>query len=247
MTSREGLNRPRLRPTAPIGSQVFTRLGRATPVNPPSAALLPTASTSVSTTVMQNSGNVRLGRNINNATSNLDVDANTIIDVAIIDTNSITSTITSFDAEQFRSEIKANGHDEKRLEQLILNAISYFLMTSKRPSQQIADYSVLTFLAWTVTIHSEIFRLSSVVKAMSILLKGSSLTKTMRTFPIVNNGNNTGLTTTPYILVCHILWLAFKVINVETYAITTNSLTIVQRDRRKNNRYPTNSLLSNIE
>jgi hypothetical protein len=219
MTSREGINRTRLRQTAPIGDQVLTPLGRVPPTIPSisnSSTLNPISSTSVPTTVVQNSGNVRLRHTINNPnnnnnnTNNLDTDSNSIVDVGIFDT--ITSTpIITFDAEQFRSEIKANRHDGKRLEQLILNAINYFLTTSKRSSQQIADYTVLTFLAWTVSINGEIFRLSSVLKAMCILLKGSTLTKAIKTFPIINNGNNLGITTAPYTLVCQILWLAFKV------------------------------------
>ncbi|UJR27826.1 hypothetical protein I4U23_009094 [Adineta vaga] len=47
---------------------------------------------------------------------------------------------------------------------------------------------------------------------MCNLLKGSLLTKTMKTFPTLNNGNSLGLTTTttPYTLICQILWLAYK-------------------------------------
>jgi hypothetical protein len=206
MTSR--LNRTRIRQTTPLVDQVLTPLGRI-----PSTIPTSTSSTSVPTTVVQNSGNVRLRRNINNNNNNnnnnnLETDSNSIVDVVIFDTP---TPIITFDAEQFCSEIKANGRDEKRLEQLILNAINYFLATSKRSTQQIADYTVLPFLAWTVSLHGEIFRLSSVLKAMCNLLKGSALTKTMKTFPTVNNGNNLGVTTTPYTLVCHILWLAFKV------------------------------------
>ena len=45
-----------------------------------------------------------------------------------------------------------------------------------------------------------------------MLLKGSTLTKTMKAIPTINNGNNnSGITTTPYTLVCQILWVAFKV------------------------------------
>jgi hypothetical protein len=211
MTSREGINRTRLRQTTPIADPVLTPLGRVTSTLPPlpsSTNLNPLSST----TVVQYSGNVRLRRNNNNNTNNinLDNDSNSIIDVVMSDTATPTSIIT-FDAEQFRSEIKANGHDEKRLEQLVLNAINYFLTTSKRSSQQLADYTVLTFLAWSVSLHADIFRISSVLKAMCTLLKGSTLTKTMRTFPTINNGNNLGITTTPYTLVCQILWLAYKV------------------------------------
>ena len=216
MTSREGINRNRLRPTAPITDQVLTPLGRASSTissNVTSTTHNTISSTSVPTTVVQTSGNVRMRRHINNpnnSTNNLESDTNSIVDVVIIDKTTPTPIIT-FDAEQFRSEIKANGHDEKRLEQLVNNAINYFLTTSKRTSQQLADYTVLTFLAWTVTLHGEIFRISSVLKSMCTLLKGSTLTKTMKTFPTVNNGNNLAVTTTPYTLVCQILWVAFKV------------------------------------
>jgi hypothetical protein len=219
MTSREGINRNRLRPTAPISDQVLTPLGRAPSAissNVTSTTHNPISSTSVPTTVVQTSGNVRMRRHINNpnnSTNNLESDSNSIVDVVIIDKTTPTPIIT-FDAEQFRSEIKANGHDEKRLEQLVNNAINYFLTTSKRTSQQLADYTVLTFLAWTVTLHGEIFRITSVLKSMCTLLKGSTLTKTMKTFPTVNNGNNLAATTTPYTLVCQILWIAFKVIEI---------------------------------
>jgi len=213
MSNREGISRNRLRPTAPIGDQVLTPLGRAQPTNssnPTPTTLNQISSTSVPTTVVQTSGNVRMRRHINNP-NNLESDSNSIVDVVIID-KSTPAPIITFDAEQFRSEIKANGNDEKRLEQLINNAINYFLTTSKRTSQQLADYTVLTFLAWTVTIHGEIFRIPSVLKSMCTLLKGSTLTKTMKTFPTVNNGNSLAPTTTPYTLVCQILWIAFKVI-----------------------------------
>jgi len=219
MTSREGINRTRLRQSAPIADQVLTPLGRSIPSNPSisnSSTLNPISSTSVPTTVVQNSGNVRVRHTLNNPNNNnnnnnnLDTDSNSIVDVGMFDTITPTPIIT-FDAEHFRSEIKANRHDGKRLEQLILNAINYFLTTSKRSSQQIADYTVLTFLAWTVSLHGDIFRIPSVLKAMCILLKGSTLTKTMKAFPTVNNGNNLGITTTPYTLVCQILWLAYKV------------------------------------
>jgi len=213
MTSREGINRTRLRQTAPITDQVLTPLGRAIPTIP--SISNPISSTSVPTTVVQNSGNVRVRHSLNNPNNNnnnnnLDIDPNSIVDVGIFDPTTPTPIIT-FDAEHFRSEIKANRHDGKRLEQLILNAINYFLTTSKRSSQQIADYTVLTFLAWTVSLHGEIFRIPSVLKAMCVLLKGSTLTKTMKAFPTINNGNNLGITTTPYTLVCQILWSAFKV------------------------------------
>jgi hypothetical protein len=221
MTSREGISRSRLRQTTPLVDQVLTPLGRV-PSTIPSisnpSTLNPLSSTSIPTTVVQNSGNVRLRHTINNPNNNnnniitnLESDSNSIVDVGIFDSIGPTPLIT-FDAEKFCSEIKDNRNDGKRLEQLILNAIHYFLTTSKRSSQQIADYTVLPFLAWTVSIHGEIFRTSSVLKAMCILLKGSTLTKTMKAYPLVNNGNNTsGITTTPYTLVCQILWLAFKV------------------------------------
>ncbi|CAF4483048.1 unnamed protein product, partial [Rotaria magnacalcarata] len=45
---------------------------------------------------------------------------------------SIQTPIIAFDAEQFRSDIKTHGNDEKRLEQLIINAINYFIAASKR-------------------------------------------------------------------------------------------------------------------
>jgi hypothetical protein len=211
MTSREGINRTRLRQTAPITNEVLTPLGRVPPPIPSISNSSSLNSTSIPTTVVQNSGNVRVRHTINNPNNNnLESDAHALIDLGLFDTIPSTPIIT-FDAEQFCSEIKANRHDGKRLEQLILNAINYFLTTSKRSSQQIADYTVLTFLAWTVSLHGEIFRMSSVLKAMCLLLKGSTLTKTMKTFPPVNNGNNLGITTTPYTLVCQILWLAFKV------------------------------------
>jgi hypothetical protein len=217
MSSREGINRNRLRQTAPIGDQVLTPLGRVTSAIssiPTSTTLNPISSTSVPTTVVQTSGNVRMRRHINNPNNNnnnnnnLETDSISIADVVFSDK---TTPIITFDAEQFRSEIKANRHDEKRLEQLILNAINYFLTTSKRSTQQLADYTVLTFLAWTVSLHGEIFRTSTVLKAMCTLLKGSTLTKTMKTFPAVNNGTNLSAATTPYTLVCQILWMAFKV------------------------------------
>ncbi|CAF3843439.1 unnamed protein product [Adineta steineri] len=215
MTSRDGINRTRLRPTNPIGDQVLTPLGRGPTTNSSISTSTPLnsiSSTPVPTTVVQNSGNIRLRRNLNNPinnnnNNNLETDSNSIVDVGIFDTP---TAIIAFDAEQFRTEIKANGRDEKRLEQLILTAINYFLTTSKRSSQQIADYTVLSILAWSVALHSEIFRLTSVLKAMCNLLKGSTLTKTMKTFPTVNNGNNLNVTATPYALVCQILWHAFK-------------------------------------
>ncbi|CAF3950884.1 unnamed protein product [Rotaria sordida] len=218
MTSREGLNRTRLRQTNPNVDPVLTPLGRISSTVPSistSTNLNSISSTSGSTTVVQNSGNVRVRRNNpnpnnnNNNINNLETDSNSIVDIVTFDTTTSTPLVT-FDAEQFCSEIKANRHDEKRLEQLILNAINYFITTSKRSSQQLADYTILTFLAWTVSLHGEIFRLSSILKAMCTLLKGSTLTKTMKTLPTINNGNNLGLTTTPYTLVCQILWLAFK-------------------------------------
>jgi hypothetical protein len=213
MTSREGINRTRLRQTAPITDQVLTPLGRVPPSIPSisnSSTLNSISSTSVPTTVVQNSGNVRVRHTINIPNNNVESDTNSLVDIGVFDTITPTSIIT-FDAEQFRSEIKANRNDIKRLEQLILNAINYFITTSKRTSQQIADYSVLTFLAWTVSLHGEIFRQPSVLKAMCSLLKGTTLIKTMKAFPTVNNGNNFGITTTPYTLVCQILWLAYKV------------------------------------
>ncbi|CAF4561884.1 unnamed protein product, partial [Rotaria sp. Silwood2] len=211
MTSREGLNRTRLRQTNANVDQVLTPLGRISSTVPSISTatnLNSISSTSVSTTVVQTSGNVRVRRN-NPNTNPLDTDSNSLVDIVTFDTT-MSTPLVAFDAEQFRSEIKDNRHDEKRLEELILNAINYFITTSKRSSQQIADYTVLTFLAWTVSLHGEIFRLSSVLKAMCTLLKGSTLTKTMKTFPTINNGNNLGLTTTPYTLVCQILWLAYK-------------------------------------
>lgn len=211
MTSRDGPNRARLRQTAPNIDPVLTPLGRPQPIFPSVSTSGNPNSTSLPTTVIQNSGNVRLRRSANNLiASSGEVDSNSSVDPSTFDTLGPTS-IATFDAEQFRSDIKANGNDEKRLEQLVLNAINYFINTSKRSSQQIADYTVLTFLAWTVSLHGDIFRLPSVIKAMCTLLKGSTLAKTLRTFPQVNNGNNVGLTTTPYTLVCQILWAAFKV------------------------------------
>ena len=217
MTSREGINRTRLRQPAPLADQIYTRLGRVSssiPAIPTPTPLNSISSTPVPTTVVQNSGNVRIRRSVNANSINIETDSNALVDVVICESGTNTSGLTSiisFDPEEFRSEIKLHAHDETRLEQLILNAINYFLNTSKRSPQQLADYTVLTLLAWAVSIHSEIFRLPSILKAMCSLLKGSTLTKTMRSFPPVNNGNNLGLTTTPYTLVCHILWLAYKV------------------------------------
>ena len=111
-----------------------------------------------------------------------------------------------FDVEKYRSDIRNHGNDEKYLEQLVLTTINDFLPKGKR-IQQMTDYTVLTCLAWTVTIHSEIFRTSSVLKSMCSLLKGSNLIKTLRTFPTLNQP---GLNATPYTLVCQILWRAYK-------------------------------------
>ena len=208
MSGREGSNRTRLRQPTSNVDPVLTPLGRGSPT--PSTI----SPTPASTTFVQHSGNFRSRRNNNNNNNinnnNLETDANSNTDIASYDVSTSASAM-SFDVEQFRSEIKANGHDEKRLEQLILNAINYFITTSRRSPQQTTDYTVLTFLAWTVSLHGEIFRLSSILKAVCTLLKGSTLTKTMKLLPTVNNGNNSGSTATPYTLVCQILWLAFKV------------------------------------
>ena len=206
MASREGLNRTRPRPTAPLTDQVYTRLGRTAPT------LAPVSSTPVSTTVVQNSGNVHLTRVTNNKTNPINnVEKSSSVEMTNADPSSATISTSNFDAEQFRSEIKAKGHDEKSLEKLVLNAINYFLTTSKRFSQQVADYTVLTFLAWTVTVHGEVFRLPPVTKAMCNILRNTSFAKSMQTALPMNNGNNLTLPTTPYTLVCQILWLAFKV------------------------------------
>ena len=135
----------------------------------------------------------------------------TPLDTKPVDTSTAAKILPNFDPEHFCSEIKAKGRDEKSLEKLMLNAINSFPITSKRPSQQVADYTVLTFLAWAVTIHDEVFRLPEVTKAMCNLLKSSNIAKSMQTVLPINNGNNLPLPTTPYTLVCQILWLAFKV------------------------------------
>ncbi|CAF1294874.1 unnamed protein product [Rotaria magnacalcarata] len=203
MTSREGLNRNRLRQATPNVDQVLTPLGRV-------ASTIPSGSTSVPTTVVQNSGNIRQHYTLHmSLTDDVETNSNSIVILGTFDT-SIQTPIITFDAEQFRSDIKTHGNDEKRLEQLIINAINYFIAASKRAPQQVVDYTVLTFLAWTASLHGEIFRLPSILKAMCTLLKGSALTKIMKTFPTINNGNNLGLTTTPYTLVCQIFWIAFK-------------------------------------
>ena len=218
MASREGISRSRIRQSAPLVDQVLTPLGRVSATNSSisnSSALNSSSSTPLPTTVVQNFGNVRARHTItnpnnsnNNLITNAESDINSIVDIGIFDNLGPTPLIT-FDAEKFCSDIKDNRNDGKRLEQLILNAIHYFLTTSKRSSQQIADYTVLTFLSWSASIHPEIFRTSQVLKAMCILLKGSTLTKTMKAYP---NGNNiSSMAATPYTLVCQILWLAFKV------------------------------------
>lgn len=209
MTSREGLNRPRIRQAASNLDQVLTPLGRASAAGSSVANSTTVNSTPVSTTVVQTSGNIRARRNLTNA--NPDNDSNTTADIIISDSGAMPP-IATFDAEQFRSEIKANGNDEQRLGELILNAINYFITTSKRTPQQSVDYTVLPFLAWTASLHGEVFRTTPVLKAMCSLLKGSALTKGTKIFPPVNNGNSLGLTTTaPYTLVCQILWIAYKV------------------------------------
>jgi hypothetical protein len=218
MASREGISRSRIRQTAPLVDQVLTPLGRVSATissisNP--STLNPSASTPLPTTVVQNFGNVRARHSINNPNNNnnnlipnIESDLNSIVDIGIFDSLGPTPLI-AFDAEKFCSDIKDNRNDGKRLEQLVLNAIHYFFTTSKRSSQQLADYTILTFLSWAASIHPETFRTSSILKAMCILLKGSTLTKTMKSYP---NGNNiSGMATAPYTLICQILWLAFKV------------------------------------
>ena len=216
MTSRDGISRSRLRPSAPPVDQVLTPLGRVSSTIPsiPNPSTLNTLfSTTLPTTVVQNSGNIRArhtitnpNSNTNNILPNQESDFNSLGDFGIFDGP---TPLITFDAEKFCSDIKENRNDGKRLEQLILNAIHYFLTTSKRAPQQMADYTVLTFLSWAASIHAEIFRKPTVLRAMCFLLKGSTLTKTMKAYP---NGNNTlGIATTPYALVCQILWLAFKV------------------------------------
>jgi len=202
MSNREGISRGRPRPTAPIPDQVLTPLGRG-----------PATLTSIPISLNQISGNVRLRPS--NIITNPELDSNLRIESGLIDMNYLTP-ITTFDAEQFRSEIKANHDDIKRIEQLILNAISYFHTTSKRSSQQLIDYTVLTFLAWTVSLHSSIFRSPAILKAMCVLFKGLTATKTIKTLPINNtnntnnNTNNNVVSSTPYTLLCQIFWLAYK-------------------------------------
>ena len=218
MTSREGISRPRLRQTAPIVDQVLTPLGRA-PIPSPSvsnnSSLNPLNAAANSTTVIQISGNVRARHPISNNNNNLNLesDSNSIVDVGLFESTDPTPPVT-FDADKFRADIKAKRLDSKGLEESILKAIQYLLTTSKRSSQQqLADYTVLPFLAWAASLHADVFRRSSVLKAMCLLLKGSTLTKSIKTFPPVNNGNNNSTfdTTTPYTLVCQILWSAYKV------------------------------------
>lgn len=200
MSNTGGLNRTRVRANAPTNDQILTRLGRVVTPNPIPINANPT-------TVVQNSGTIPLNRN---RPVNAESEPIRLLDSPNIDAISSIPIITNFDAEQYRTEIKAHSQDEKRLEQLVLNAIYYFVNTSKRSAQQTADYTVLTLLAWTVAIHGHIFRHDVVVKAMCLILKGSSLTKTNRNLSMVNNGSHPTLSTTPYTLVCQILWLAFK-------------------------------------
>lgn len=218
MTSRDGMSRQRLRQTAPLADQVLTPLGRA-PISTP--LLNPLNATANSATVIQNSGTVRArhpisntsNNNSNNNNANLESDFNSIVDVGTFETvDSAPPTI--FDADKFRADIKAKRLDSKGLEESILKAIHYLLTTSKRSSQPLTDFTVLPFLAWTVSLHADIFRTSSILKAMCMLLKGSTLIKSIKTFSTVNNGNNNNSnfdTTTPYTLVCQILWAAYKV------------------------------------
>ena len=199
MSNSGGLNRTRARAAAPTNEQVLTRLGRVTPS--------PIAISANPTTVVQHSGTIPMNRprpiNVESETSRL-------LDVPNADALPAIPVITHFDAEQYRTEIKAHAQDEKRLEQLVLNAIYYFVHTSKRSTQQPPDYTVLTLLAWTVATHGHIFRRDLVVKALCLILKGSNLTKTTRNISMMNNGSHPNYSTTPYTLVCQILWLAFK-------------------------------------
>lgn len=188
-------NRKRVRPSLPSNDQVLTRLGRVTP-NPSnnSASASPT-------TVVQNSGTFPLG---GPQPSNADATNSTVI-------------ISHFDPEQYRANIKANGHDKKRLEQSVLNAVEYFLSTSKGSGQQNTDYKVLILLSWTVSLHPEIFRSSDIVKALCTVLKGTSLSKATRNLSMMNNGNHQqNPPNVPYLLICQILWSAFQV-NVDLH------------------------------
>lgn len=215
MTSREGLTRSRLRQSAPPVDQVLTPLGRA-PISTPSTSNIPPSNSLASgtnaTTVIQTSGTVRARPTLTNPSNNVEMTSNSIVDTGIVESIDPTPPIT-FDADKFRADIKAKPSDKKVLEDSILKAIQYLLATSKRSSQQLADYSVLPFLAWTVTLHPDIFRTPAISKATCLLLKGSTLIKSMKTAPSINNGNNNSSfdTATPYTLVCHILWSAYKV------------------------------------
>lgn len=215
MTSREGMNRPRLRQSAPPVDQVLTPLGRA-PISTPSTSNIPAtnplSSGANSTIREQTSGTVRARSTATNLSNNVAMTSNLIVDTGIVESIDSTPPMT-FDADKFRADIKAKPSDKKVLEESILKAIQYLLATSKRSSQQLADYSVLPFLAWTVSLHPDVFRTPAISKAMCLLLKGSTLIKSMKTSPSINNGNNNSSldTTTPYTLVCQILWSAYKV------------------------------------
>ncbi|CAF4907750.1 unnamed protein product, partial [Rotaria magnacalcarata] len=73
MTSREGLNRNRLRQATPNVDQVLTPLGRV-------ASTIPSGSTSVPTTVVQNSGNIRQHYTLHmSLTDDVETNSNSIV------------------------------------------------------------------------------------------------------------------------------------------------------------------------